>query len=332
MAFRIEFNNLNIPISDSTGLLPQFDNPNYQEIFRRVQTNDTPVSRFKKGFMGCKISQVVNTLICLIWKPEFNREVSQEIINYIVRFIIIAFDKCMTSSVSNRVLFHFIMQNPAYINYTMLSDSNLVSTINPARCSFFIMGLVKDSTVEYPHGIISHFFTIIKRDSGFSILSSYGSICVAVPQKETPLELSELSKCIQALENQRSPNTQIKQAADRVVITFIQKYFLSNGEIKRDSERDEETRRMHYETYTPEEGAEMEIVNYTNSFHRFFYFPDYTDLVEINARSALSEMISRGGKKKYLRIYRRTKKVKRARRNKKTRRNKTSKKSRKNRK
>jgi hypothetical protein len=213
MAFRIEFNNLNTPIPDSAGLLPQVDNPNYQEIFRRVQTNDTPVSRFKKGFVGCKISQVVNTLICLIWKPELNREVSQEILNYIVRFIIIAFDKCMTSSASNRVLFNFIIQNPAYINYTILSDSNLVSTINPELRSFFIMGLVKDPTEEYPHGIISHFFTIIKRDSGFSILSSYRSSCVEVPQKEIPLELSELSKCIQALENQRSPIKKTKADA-----------------------------------------------------------------------------------------------------------------------
>jgi hypothetical protein len=327
MAFRIEFNNLNTPIPDSIGLLPQIDNPNYQEIFRRVQTNDTPVSRFKKGFVGCKISQVVNTLICLIWKPELNKEVSQEILNYIVRFIIIAFDKCMTSSINNRVLFHFIMQNPAYMNYTILSDSNLVSTINPELRSFFIMGFVKDPTEEYPHGIISHFFTIIKRNSGFSILSSYGSVCVEVPQKETPLELSELSKCIQALENQRSSNKKTKADADSFVINFIQKYFLSNGKIKRHSERDEETRRMGYETYTPEEGAKIEIVNYTDSFHRFFYFPDYADLVEVNARSTLDEMQSRGGRNKYLRKYRRTKKVKRARRNKTK-----TKKSRKNRK
>jgi len=328
MAFRIEFNNLNVPIPDSTGLIPQFDNPTYQEIFRRVQTNDAPVSRFKKGFIGCKISQLVNTLICLIWKPELNSEVPPKILNYIVRFIIIAFDKCMTSSVSNRPLFHFIMQNPAYINYEILSDSNLVRTINPELRSFFIMGLVKDPTEEHPHGIISHFFTIIKRKRGFSILSSYGSVCVAVPQKETPIELSELSECIQALENQRSPNTQIKQHADRIVITFIQKYFLSGGEIKRHSERDEETRRMGYESYTPEKGAEMEIQNYTNSFHRFFYFPDYTDLVRRNAEIALSEMPNLGGSNKYLRRYRRTKKVKRV---KQTRRNK-NKKSRKNRK
>jgi hypothetical protein len=189
------------------------------------------------------------------------------------------------------------------------------------------MGLVKDPTEEYPHGVISHFFTIIKRDSGFSILSSYGSVCVAVPQKETPLELSELSKCIQALEKQRSPNKKIKADADSFVINFIQKYFLSDGEIKRHSERDEETRRMGHEIYTPEEGAKIEVVNYTDSFHRFFYFPDYTDLVEVNARSTLDELQSRGGSNKHLRKYRRTKKVKRARRNK----NKT-KKSRKNRK
>jgi hypothetical protein len=327
MAFRIEFNNLNVPIPDSTGLLPQINNPTYQEIFRRVQTNDAPVSRFKKGFMGCKISQLVNTLICLIWKPELNREVPPEILNYIVRFIIIAFDKCMTSSVSNRPLFHFIMQNPAYINYEILSGSNLVRTINPELRSFFIMGLVKDPTEEYPHGVISHFFTIIKRKHGFSILSSYGSVCVAVPQKETPIELSELSECIQALEKQRSSNKKTKTAADLFVITFIQKYFLSDGEIKRHSERDEETRRMEYKTYTPEKGAEMESQYYTSTFHRFFYFPDYTDLVEINARSALDEMQSRGGSKQYLKRYRRTKRVKRARINK----NKT-KKSRKNRK
>jgi hypothetical protein len=220
------------------------------------------------------------------------------------------------------------MQNPAYINYEILSDSNLVRTINPELRSFFIMGLVKDPTEEYPHGVISHFFTIIKRKHGFSILSSYGSVCVAVPQKETPIELSELSECIQALENQRSSNKKTKASADRIVITFIQKYFLSDGEIKRHSERDEETRRMGYESYTPEKGAEIEIQNYTNSFHRFFYFPDYTDLVRRNAEIALSEMPNLGGSNKYLRRYRRTKKVKRV---KQTRRNK-NKKSRKNRK
>jgi hypothetical protein len=108
MAFRIEFNNLNTPIPDSIKLLPQIDNPNYQEIFRRVQTNDNSVSRFKKGFMGCKISQVVNTLICLIWKPELNREVSPKILRYIVDFLIASYDKCMTLTVINRPLYQFI--------------------------------------------------------------------------------------------------------------------------------------------------------------------------------------------------------------------------------
>jgi len=328
MAFRIEFNNLNMPIPDSTELLPQFDNPTYQDIFRRVQTRDGPVTKSKKGFIGCKISQLVNTLICLIWKPELNREVSPKILRYIVDFLIASYDKCMTLTVINRPLYQFIMNNPTYMNCLPLDDTNLYLAINPERSSFFIMALVLDpseyNAIEYPYGTISHFFTIIKRDSGFSILSSYGSSCVAVPQKETPIELSELLRCIQALENQRSHNIQIKQDADRIVITFIQKYFLSGGEIKRDVDRNEETGKKIFKTFEPKEGAEMESQYYTKTFHRFYYFPEYADLVRKNAAIVLLPL---GGSNKYLRRYRRTKRIKKSRMNK----NK-NKKSRKNRK
>ena len=331
MAFVIEFNNLNGPIADSTGLLPQINNPTYQEIFRRVQTRDGPVTKSRKGFIGCKISQVVHTLICLIWKPELNGEVSQQILIYIVKFVILAYDRCMTFTQGNRALYQFIMNNPTYMNGLALEETNLDLAIDPTRSSFFTMALVLDpseyNAEEYPYGTVSHFFTIIKRDSGFSILSSYGSSCVSVPQKETPLELSELLICIQALENQHSPNTQIKQDADRIVITFIQKYFLSGGEIKQDIERHEETGKKIFKTFKPEKGAELESQYYTRTFHRFYYYPEYADLVRRNAVITLGEMPNLGGSNKYLKRYRRTKRVKRIRRNK----NKT-KKSRKNRK
>ena len=329
MEFVIEFNNLNILIPDSTGLLPQINNPNYQEIFRRLQTRDGPVTKSRKGFIGCKISQLVHTLICLIWKPELNGEVSPEILFYIVKFLIKAYDKCMTLTVANRALYNFIMNNPTYMNGLPLDDTNLDLAIDPRRSSFFTMALILDpseyNAEEYPYGTVSHCFTIIKRDSGFSILSSYGSSCVSVPQKETPLELSELLICIQALENQRSPNAQIKRDADRVVTTFMQKYFLSGGEGKLDIEKHEVTGKRIYKTFNPEAGAELESQYYTTTFHRFYYYPEYADLVRRNAQIVLAGPF--GGSNKYLRRYRRTKRVKRARRNK----NKT-KKSRKNRK
>jgi len=329
MEFRIEFNNLNEPIPDSTGLLPEINNPTYQEIFRRVQTRDRAVTKGTKGFIGCKISQVVHTLICLIWKPELNGEVSTETLIYIVKFLLESYDRCMTFTAANRALYQFIMNNPTYMNGLPLDDTNLDFAINPRRSSFFTMALILDpsehNAEEYPHGTVSHFFTIIKHDSGFSILSSYGSSCVSVPQKETPLELSELLLCIQALQNQHSPNAQIKRDADRIVATFMKKYFLSGGEIKRDVERDEVTGKKTFKTFKPEQGAELESQYYTSTFHRFWYYPTYADLVRSNAQIVLAAPL--GGSNKYLRRYRRTKRVKRARRNK----NKT-KKSRKNRK
>jgi hypothetical protein len=321
MAFRIEFNNLNEPIPDSTGLLPRVDNPNYQDIFRRVQSRDGPVPRSKKGFIGCKISQVVNTLICLIWKPELNRAVSPQILNYIVKFLIAAYDKCMDHS--EKALYEFIRNNPTYMNYLAVDSSNLSLIIDPKRSSFFIMALVKDPLEfdrrQYPYGTISHYFTIIIRDSMISILSSYGSACVAVPQKETPLELSELLLCIQALEEQRSDET--KQTANEVVVNFIKKFFLSDGEIKRESERDEETSRMKHTTVRPKEGIEMEIETYTKGLHRFFYFPEYVDLVRKYSSVALSEMPSRGGSKR-LRKNRRTRRNKKSRKSRRSRRHK----------
>jgi hypothetical protein len=330
MAFVIEFNNLNRSISDSSGLLPQISNPTYQEIIRRVQTRDGPVTKSKKGYIGCKYSQVVHTLICLIWKPELNGEVSPRILLYIVKFVILAYDKCMTATFANRALYEFINNNPTYMNGFSLDDTNLELVIDPSRSSFFPMALVLEPSAyniqEYPHGTVSHFFTIIKRDSGFIILSSYGSNCVTVPQKEIPLELPELLECIQALANQHNPNTQIKQEADRVVTTFMQKYFLSGGEGKLDIDRHEVTGKKTFKSFNAEEGAELESQYYTRTFHQFVYYAEYADLVRRNAVIALGEMQHVGGNK-YLRRYRRTKRVKRTRRNK----NKT-KKSRKNRK
>ncbi len=60
----------------------------------------------------------------------------------------------------------------------------------------------------------------------------------------------------------------------------------------------------------------MESQYYTRTFHRFFYYPEYADLVRRNAEIVLGEMQHLGGSNKYLRRYRRTKRVKRARRNK----------------
>ena len=115
----------------------------------------------------------------------------------------------------------------------------------------------------------------------------------------------------------------LKFPISRVVTTFMQKYFLSGGEGKLDIDRHEVTGKKTFKSFNAEEGAELESQYYTRTFHRFYYYPEYADLVRRNAEIALAPL---GGSNKYLRRYRRTKRVKRARinknKNKKSRKNK----------
>jgi hypothetical protein len=58
-----------------------------------------------------------------------------------------------------------------------------------------ILLFMEDKTFksEYPYGHIIHYFLLIRRGDSFSIISSYGSDNVTIPQQELIIEPEEFS-------------------------------------------------------------------------------------------------------------------------------------------
>ena len=292
----MELNNLNEIRPD---LLPDIDSKIYTEIFRRVKADDRAVTRGQPGFVGCRTSQLIYIIICLIWKPQFNMD-NLDQVNKIVSFIIKVFNNVFYIKIPPVIedlqqyegLHDFIFGNqPATIQPIILDRDNFDTIMSyPTRGNnkIIIATLVQDPfdppSDDFPLGYVVHYFTIVmssiradrENPNDISIISSYGSQCVQIPQQKFDLSLIELKKFVIDLELQRS----LEPTASQRVSQFIDRYFLQDGLITRKVEKDEGTERKKFETINPESGKRRELIeNILPKRYRVFIYPSYSDIV-----------------------------------------------------
>ena len=292
----MELNNLN---EIRPEFLPDIDSKIYTEIFRRSKTVDHPVTRGQPGFIGCRTSQLIYIIICLIWKPQFSMD-NLDQVNKIVSFIIKVFNNVFYIKIPPVIedlqqyegLYDFIFGNqPATIQPIILDRDNFDTIMSyPARGNnkIIIAALVQDPSEppsrDFPDGYVVHYFTIVmsstradrENPNNISIISSYGSQCVQIPQQKFDLSLIELKKFVVDLELQRSSNPIALQSVSQ----FIDRYFLQDGLITRKVEKDELTERKKFETIVPESGKRRELIeNILPKRYRVFIYPSYSDIV-----------------------------------------------------
>jgi hypothetical protein len=313
--FILPLNNLN---NISVDLLPNIESDIYKYIFFRVKSEDRSVTRNQPGFIGCRTSQLIYTIICLIWKPEFNMADTDKI-NKIVRFIINVFNNCLLIKTQPFIqdlhlqpyegLYDFIFGNkPTTIEPIILNRDNIDQLLMPSRGNnrIIIAALVQDPidppSEYYPDGYVVHYFNIIisstraTRDNpnDVSIISSYGSGCVQIPQQKFDLPIREIKKFIIDLELQRESDTRAVQGVSQ----FVSQYFLPNGLITRSVTRNEETSRLEYNTIDPPSGKNRELVEtILPKQYRVFIYPSYFDIVSQIIDYTLSHLNPNGGKK-----------------------------------
>ena len=291
--------------------VPDIDTELYKNIFFNVATQCRRVTRSEAGVISCKSSQLVYIIIALLWNDTtLNYHEKAEKVSKI-------YEMCN----KNSNIRNFLLNNPSSVPYTVIEQENMQTIFSPRNhTKIFTMGLVNilnNNKREYPAGVIDHYFIIVNRNRDFFIISSYGSDYVKVPQIEIPLELDDLDNVINAF------NDAEKIDRDSIITTFLQKYFLSNGETNYFRDEDSFSTPKIIK-YVPEEGAKLEIENYLipNKF-QFYYFPTF-----INSINDITESIILGGNKH--KKTRRNKSKNKIRRNKskirkKTRRNKSKK-------
>ena len=221
----MELNNLNDIRPD---FLPDITSEIYTEIFRRVKAEDRPVTRGQPGFIGCRTSQLIYIIICLIWKPGFT-QYGKSKLNEMVSLILKVFNNVFLIKIPPVIpelqvqpyigLHDFIFGNqPATIEPIILNRDNFDEVlILPSRGNnkIIIASLVQDPSEppsrDFPHGYVVHYFTIIlsstradrENPNDITIISSYGSHCVQIPQQKFDLRLIDFKKFVVDLELQR---------------------------------------------------------------------------------------------------------------------------------
>jgi hypothetical protein len=180
-------------------------------------------------------------------KPDFESEISQY-----SKHILPAIDQKLKSKLQNNIFGKSLNINRSYISDDEFNFAkNLVDCLSSTRADR-----------ENPNNI--------------SIISSYGSQCVQIPQQKFDLSLIELKKFVEDLELHRSSDPTALQKVSQ----FIDRYFLQDGLITRKVEKDEGTERKKFETIKPESGKRRELIeNILPKRYRVFIYPSYSNIV-----------------------------------------------------
>ena len=262
--------------------LPRLDNEEYKNIYTKVSTARCKLSVTKTyGQVSCRISQLLFMLIALSWEGNLNRSNLKAKITYLIE----KYDECIRDPTLSRL---YELNDPQieYIGLTPSSlDTNIFRQTNRS-INIFPMAIVlfmEDDMFmrQYPHGHITHYFLLIRRRDSFSIISSYGSPNVTIPQQELPIDMGEFLSFIDAVNSNNYG----------IILPLIKKYFLLNGVVTQYIDTDSGPRKKTI-TVQPEEGAMKELEYYRGKRISIYYFPS---LVDGYIKEILNE--SSGGKK-----------------------------------
>ena len=261
--------------SYETVSLPDINTEKYKLIFKNIGSQCRSVTRSQRGPIACKISQIIYIIIALFY--TFNQSLYENKEGFVIAEKI---SKIYDMLIANRDIYYFsLLNNPSTMPFEILNPEN-VYTIFSNESNIFTMGLVNTNNINkdvYPDGVIDHYFIIIKRrnpDVEYSIISSYGSDFVKVPQSEIPLNIDELIEVINAFNNAEFPNRL------DIIRTFLYTYFFKDGKVT--YFRDEDTfSRPKIFKYSPEEGARMEITHYFEpEKFKFYYFNTFVNVIK----------------------------------------------------
>jgi len=274
--------------------LPRLDNPQYKDIYIKLSTSRCKLSIARSyGQLSCRISQLLFMLIALSWEEDLNRiKLQAKITNLLKKY-----DDCINDPALSRL---YDKNDPRDVDYIPLSRDSLERYIfrEPNRAiNIFPMAIVlfmeADSFKrEYPYGHITHYFLLIRRGDSFSIISSYGSDNVTIPQQELIIEPAEFSSFIDAVHSNNYG----------IILPLIRKYFLLNGVVTQYIDTESESRKKTI-TVEVEEGARKELEYYSDKIIRIYYF---TNLVDGYIKAILEET---SGGKKYKKIIKNSKKI-----------------------
>ena len=262
-------------------ILPNLASQKYKELFRNAGTNCGPVTRRSCGPISCKGSQLIYIIIALLntLNDDNLDNVSPhqllDIYNYVTN----------NKNISKFSLFN----NPSKMLHIIIDNQNINTIFTEhtenMETSIYPMALVNATPFNnefgnYPDGVISHYFIIIKQTNNetneinYSILSSYGSDCVQIPQYETSLNINYFSSVVEAF-----GSNELTEERNLVLHNFLTEYFFKGGKI---TYYIDEYAPSHKKItkYEPEVGSELEEQLYyePNKF-KFYYFCTFVSKV-----------------------------------------------------
>jgi hypothetical protein len=261
-------------------ILPNLTSQKYKELFRNAGTNCGPVTRRSCGPISCKGSQLIYIIIALLNTLNNNLDTVSphqllDIYNYVTR---------------NRDISGFsLFNNPSNMLHIVINNQNInnifIEHTEHIETIIYPMALVNATPFNnelgnYLNGVISHYFIIIKRtnnetnEPNYSILSSYGSDCVQVPQYETPLDLDYFSNVVEAFDS-----NELTEERNQILHNFLTEYFFKGGKITYYID-DYNPSRKRIKRFEPESGSELEEqIYYEPNKFKFYYFCTFVSKV-----------------------------------------------------
>jgi hypothetical protein len=276
-------------------ILPDLNSKTYKLLFRNAGTNCGPVTRRSCGPISCKGSQLVYTIIALLNTlnngnlADIRPDQLLDIYNYVTS---------RNQNISGFSLFN----NPSKMGHIIIDSENTYNLFQDSSITIYPMALVNTTPFNnefgnYPNGVISHYFIIIKQlefetnETKYSIISSYGSDCVQIPQYETSLDINELLMVVEAFSSNES-----SEQRTNIIHGFLTKYFLQGGKTTYYIDEDSSSRKK-IKKYRPDEGAEIEErIYYKLNKFKIYYFYDFVSKVHQQLLNYFENMI--GGKKR----------------------------------
>ena len=265
--------------------LPSIENPNYLYIFKNIISGTTSVTRNNYGIINCRISLIIYILITIVFNKlkvipnqidiEQFTPYMQKIFNYYQQII----------QQQNKLYTFLIMNNPKLINYIDKHTTNINKILQQGNIEnnhIFPMALVNDNynVKPFEKGVIEHYFAILykKHTRKYSILSSYGSIFVQIPQQEKEITIEQITNLIETLTSSTSDIEKQK---------IINQYFLSNG--KKKYSKMETISKPIMVSHEPKDGAKKELKHYSGKKIKIVYFHTLINDIQLNFNTILNK-------------------------------------------
>lgn len=238
----------------------------YKDLFRYLRKKTTTRSIYNKQHSGCWDLQLFSMILYYMYKKK-----NRDFMDYMYKTSNnnaqnkLALGKFITSIYNiiqdqKNYLYKYVIDKQ-FTDYAFVNDIRNISSIDELQGYTMYPMIIYTKPPQYPRYVIFHYFTIIKSDEIYYILSSWGSDTICVPPSIAPIEKEEFSELSRLL----SHFNLIKPEKREECMELVKKHFLENAVSMYSNKNSEEKGSL----VKPNKGIllELQTFNDNQSYH-----------------------------------------------------------------